>query len=79
MHHAAPFACSKSFWTAIAIGNPRLKQEEHLKAFPHCQSKDFKTRGLESTLKKWMTLNAFGSKSSFAPSDARDQAALGTA
>ena len=48
-------------------------------AEPVSQSKDINTRGLESTQKKGMTLNAFGSKSSFAPSDARDQAALGTA
>ena len=48
-------------------------------ADPVIQSKDINTRGVESTLKKEVTLNAFGSKSSFAPSDARDQAALGTA
>ena len=48
-------------------------------ADPVSQSKDTNTRGLESTSKKGVTLNANGSKSSFAPSDARDQAALGTA
>ena len=43
-----------------------------------CQRKDNKTRGLEITLKKWITLNAFGSKSLSALSDARESKPSGS-
>ena len=59
-----------------ASGNPALTMRELFLSVR--QRKDKNTRGLEATLKKGMTLNAFGSKSSFAPSDAWDRKPLGS-